>query len=64
MGRSEEPQQQDEHGLYFADAPLVLSGRCVTFIDDRVQYGETRLVSFGTLAGSWWWLSTLRADRT
>lgn len=51
MGRSEEPQQQDKHGLDFADAPLVLSGRCITFIDDRAQYGETRLVSFGTLAG-------------
>jgi uncharacterized DUF497 family protein len=28
---------QDKHGLDFADAPLVLSGRCVTFVDDRVE---------------------------
>jgi uncharacterized protein len=42
---------QDKHGLDFADAPLVLSRRCVTFVDDRVAYGETRFVSLGTLAG-------------
>lgn len=42
---------REKHGLDFADAPQVLSGRCVTFVDDRVEYGEIRLVSLGLLAG-------------
>jgi uncharacterized DUF497 family protein len=29
----------------------VLSGRFVTFVDGRFDYGEKRLVSLGTLAG-------------
>lgn len=41
---------RDKHGLDFADAPHVLDGRCVSFVDDRVDYGETRLVSLGLLA--------------
>lgn len=40
-----------KHGLDFADAALVLTGRCVTFADDRFEYGEKRSVSLGTLAG-------------
>lgn len=39
------------HGLDFADAEQVLSGACVTFVDDRFDYGEKRLVSLGLLAG-------------
>ena len=38
------------HGLDFADAELVLSGPCVTFIDDRYDYGETRFITLGLLA--------------
>lgn len=40
-----------KHGLDFADAEQVFAGRCVTFVDDRFDYGEKRLVSLGTLAG-------------
>lgn len=40
-----------KHGLDFADAEQVFAGRCVTFVDDRFDYGERRLVSLGTLAG-------------
>ncbi|MBS0182337.1 MAG: BrnT family toxin [Nitrospira sp.] len=40
-----------KHGLDFADAERVFAGRCVTFVDDRFDYGENRLVSLGTLAG-------------
>ena len=43
-------RNREKHGLDFADAPHVLDGRCVTFVDDRVEYGETRLVSLGLLA--------------
>ena len=38
-------------GLNFADAEEVLSGRCVTFVDDRFDYGEERLITLGLLAG-------------
>jgi uncharacterized DUF497 family protein len=40
-----------KHGLDFADAELVLAGPCVTFVDDRFDYGEERLVTLGLLAG-------------
>jgi uncharacterized DUF497 family protein len=39
-----------KHGLSFEDADQVLSGPCVTFEDDRLAYGEERLITFG-LAG-------------
>ncbi len=38
-----------KHGLNFGDAESVLNGPCVTFIDDRFDYGEERLISLGLL---------------
>lgn len=40
-----------KHGLSFADAEQVWTGPCVTFVDDRFDYGEKRLISLGLLAG-------------
>ena len=40
-----------KHGLDFADAELVFAGPCVTFIDDRFDYGEERFVTLGLLVG-------------
>ena len=40
-----------KHGLSFEDAEQVFSGPCVTFEDDRVDYGEQRLIALGLLAG-------------
>ena len=40
-----------KHGLDFADAELVFAGPCVTFIDDRFDYGEERFITLGLLAG-------------
>ena len=40
-----------KHGLNFEDAELVFSGPCVTFEDDRFDYGEERLITLGLLAG-------------
>jgi uncharacterized DUF497 family protein len=40
-----------KHGLDFADAEQVLSGPCVTFVDDRFDYGEKRFTTLGLLAG-------------
>lgn len=42
---------RDRHGLAFEDARLVFEGPTVTFVDDRHDYGETRLVTLGLLAG-------------
>jgi len=40
-----------KHGLHFKDAELVFAGPCVTFEDDRFDYGEERLITLGLLAG-------------
>lgn len=40
-----------KHALSFEDAEQVFSGPCVTFVDDRFDYGEERLVTLGLLAG-------------
>jgi uncharacterized DUF497 family protein len=40
-----------KHGLAFEDAELVFSGPCVTFQDDRFDYGEKRYITLGSLAG-------------
>jgi uncharacterized DUF497 family protein len=40
-----------KHGLSFEDAEIVFSGECVTFEDDRFDYGERRLVTLGRLEG-------------
>jgi uncharacterized protein len=40
-----------KHGLSFEDAELVFSAPCVTFVDDRFDYGEERLITLGQLAG-------------
>ena len=39
-----------KHGLKFEDAEQVFSGPCVTFEDDRFDYGEERLITLGLLA--------------
>ena len=41
----------EKHGLRFEDAELVFSGPCVTFLDDRFDYGEERFLTLGLLAG-------------
>ncbi len=40
-----------KHGLSFEDAEQVFAGPCVTFEDDRFEYGEVRLLTLGLLAG-------------
>ena len=52
-----------KHGLSFEDAEPVLSGPCVTFVDDRFDYGEERLITLGQLAGGWWSSPTPRATK-
>ena len=49
------PEQNDEnlrkHGLSFEDAADVFDGRCLTFEDRRVSYGEERYITAGHLEG-------------
>jgi uncharacterized protein len=40
-----------KHGLRFEDAEIVFAGPCVTFEDDRFDYGEERLITLGLLEG-------------
>lgn len=40
-----------EHGLDFIDDPRVFEGLTFTYEDDRLAYGEQRLVTLGPLAG-------------
>jgi uncharacterized DUF497 family protein len=42
------------HGLKFEDAAQVFSGPCVTFEDDRFDYGEERLITLACSPGAWW----------
>jgi uncharacterized protein len=39
------------HGLDFADAELVFAAPCVTFVDNRFDYGEERFITLGLLGG-------------
>ena len=40
-----------KHGLSFDDADIVFSGPCVTFEDNRFDYGEPRFITLGHLEG-------------
>jgi uncharacterized protein len=40
-----------KHGLDFGDAEKVFAGPCVTFVDDRFDYGEDRYITLGVLFG-------------
>ncbi|MGH7837600.1 MAG: BrnT family toxin [Candidatus Binataceae bacterium] len=51
LGRAKNRGNSIQHGLRFEDAEQVFSGPCVTFVDDRLDYGEERLVTLGLLAG-------------
>jgi uncharacterized protein len=41
----------EKHGLRFEDSETVFAGPCVTFGDDRFDYGEERLITLGMLSG-------------
>ena len=40
-----------KHGLSFEDTHRVFEGETVTFLDDRVDYGEKRYITLGELVG-------------
>jgi uncharacterized protein len=40
-----------ERGLDFAAVETVLAGPCFSFLDERADYGEDRIITVGLLAG-------------
>lgn len=42
---------QDERGLDFADAGQIFQDRSLTMLDDRIEYGEQRYITYGYLGG-------------
>ena len=50
-----------KHGLRFEDAEKVLSGPCVSFVDDRFDYGEDRTYAVGLVNGLE--ITLIHADR-
>lgn len=38
-----------KHGISFEQAQLIFFGPTVDVVDDRTDYGETRIISFGLL---------------
>ena len=40
-----------QHGIDFADIPNLFIGEIVVLEDDRYDYGESRFLAFGLLAG-------------
>jgi uncharacterized DUF497 family protein len=51
MGRGKEPEERRQAWPQLRDAQLVFSGPCVTFENDRFDYGEERLITLGLLSG-------------
>lgn len=41
-----------KHGFDFGDCAEVFSGPVDTLLDDRYEYGETRLLTYGLLRGN------------
>jgi uncharacterized protein len=39
-----------ERGLDFIDAPMIFAGRAFTIADDRQDYGEARMITYGWLS--------------
>ncbi len=39
----------DKHGIYFEEAVEIFKSDCITWIDDRNDYGETREITIGEL---------------
>ena len=50
----DEPKRKsnfDKHGVDLLAAALIFEGPCLTRIDDRYDYGETRYISLGETDG-------------
>ena len=44
-------ENQRKHGLNFEDVELVFEGDSITFLDDRLDYGEERYITLGAIDG-------------
>lgn len=50
-GETKNQENLLKHGLSFDDAEIVFAGPCVTFEDNRFDYGEPRFITLGHLEG-------------
>lgn len=41
----------ERHGISFEEAREIFSGPVFTMVDDRMDYGEERLISIGLIGG-------------
>ena len=53
-----------KHGLDFGDAEKVFAGPSITFVDDRFDYGEERLITWACWPAASWLSPTRRVART
>lgn len=40
----------EKHGIYFEEATEVFKSDCLTWVDDRKYYGETREITIGEMS--------------
>jgi len=57
-------RNREKHGLSFEDAENVFAGPCVTFVDNRFDYEETRLITREPWKGGSWSSSIHCAAKT
>jgi uncharacterized DUF497 family protein len=58
-------QVLDRRGVNFAIAALIVEGPVLTVVDDRMDYGDERLVSIGRADGEYYVVvHTARGERT
>lgn len=50
---AKQAQTLAQRGLDFGDAGQVFAGAEVTLADTRINYGEERFITFGSLFGRW-----------
>ena len=51
MGQKEEPSQIILHGIAFDDAVRIFDGPTVEKVDERFDYGESRVYAIGLIKG-------------
>ena len=42
-------QNLEKHGISFDEACLIFEGRTLSWVDSRIDYGETRTISLGLI---------------
>ena len=51
MGSTKEPSYIAKHGIAFPDAMEIFTGQRLERTDNRIDYGEDRLIAYGECSG-------------